>query len=330
LLYYDAQRNTLFIAKEIFFELDVDLIAEFLFLELSDGTLTKPQIHQLFKENYTPEAHKNRNYTLDEYIRELLERRSVFYYLAELVNISLERQAEMLFSKEFTEERNYYYGAQIMAVIETILREKPVHLKGFIKQLVELDYGKGTAKNIKRMRNSELLNLVGNVNIETLYKVMGERGAWSTSLHLLVKKMQLNLKEGDLAEFMYNLLDYILIRDNFLMFDKYGQDRWFLEEDKRLWKEYEQFIEDMRIHIQREFSDFEKHIKAKSADKARAVLKDLEGLRGDFPMNLLIEEKTKALAIKLSDTIDNMSKIYERFLEGLKDHCRDNSRQEKY
>lgn len=42
LLYYDAQRNTLFIAKEIFFELDVDLIAEFLFLELSDGTLTKP------------------------------------------------------------------------------------------------------------------------------------------------------------------------------------------------------------------------------------------------------------------------------------------------
>ncbi|MDD5430170.1 MAG: sigma-70 family RNA polymerase sigma factor, partial [Candidatus Omnitrophica bacterium] len=312
LLHFDTQRDILFVGKENLLELDVDLITEFFFSELAAGIFTKPEMRQLFKENYTPEARKNKGHILDEYIRNLLERRAVFYYLADMVNVILERQAKVLFEKEFTDEHSHYYGGQMVDVIEVILREKPVYLKGFIGRLIELDYGKSTAKEIKRMPSSELLSLIRNVDIENLYKVMGEMGVWSISAYYLVKKMRVNIKDGDLAEFMYNLLDYLLIKNNFLKFDRYAQDRWLLEEDKMLWREHEQLIDETRSYIRREFSDFEKQIKAKSAEKSEAVLRGLEELRGGFPMELLIEEKTKALAEELSDTIANMANILKR------------------
>jgi len=321
LVYYDKDRKTLFIAREVLFGFPLDLAVELLFRELSKNELSSREISSIFRENYTNDARTKNNGLLSDHIAQLLAGRAVSHYLTEpvcqdhpgLVDIYLEFGAQLIDSKNrdenLSDELKRHFEAQLQEVLDAIYNLKPRSLR---KSLLE---------PVERMGRIAFY--------PDLYNVLGKMGVWTTLFHLLIKEARMNLAAGNIEELIFNIQDRNIIR---YLGTVNEPDQWLIAEEKLLLKEFTGFIEETNAAIEEMFAEFQRTLGLEDIEEAQRLKTEFTNLKQSFEPGIH-EPQLKGIVDSLSAKIEEMeaalpAKTSPLTEQTLKDHVIAKKREE--
>ncbi len=271
LLSYKRDKKTLYIAREMFHGLSLEQTAEFLYTELNQS------------------LPKTTNREVEFYTRDLIKRRVIPYHLNELIetllDLTTEKRMNLNLGKKIDAKREHSHIQRLEAQISKLIKHNPKNSRDFLALL------KNTAKEKSRTDDSELA------------LVLGEMGIWNAKMHDLIKKLRINLIEGDTKEICLDSLDFKTIVQD-LATEEELQDE-YLEAEKNIFLEnYDKFLAGLRENLSSNKSRYNKHKQDGDFDKIQEIKKELSELRACF--SDLLDPDTQEYVSELDNAIKEM------------------------
>lgn len=270
LLSFEPQEKILYVAREMFLGLPLELVEDFIFSELKPGLISK-------------------NFQLEDFKQDLIKKCVIPYTLVQLVETLIDWTVEERISsandQEISQDRVGLYTKRLEIEIEKIFNTMPRNIKDFTRFLENA-----------RKRNPYISN-------EKIVIQLRKMGIWNAKLHRLLRHMRINLEDGDTEELFFNSSEYRIIKQELLVDSKYF-DEWLKFEEKDFLEKYENFIDSLRTVLADSQNEYNTHIQARDIEKARKVKDSLFKLKEDF--SELLDPNTHQFVCELDLAIKYM------------------------
>lgn len=275
LLSYEENKKTLYIAREMFLGLSLDLVTEFLFRELSQDKIQPLQSKQQAEIN--------------NYIQNLIKSRVIPYDLSKIVETLIdwvtEERVSIGLGEEIESKRRAIYAQRLRTELDSIMWIKPRSIRDFTKFLT----------------NAEKQRCL--ISSQEIIMKLEQMGIWDAKLHQLLRTLRINLAEGDTEELFYNSAEYRLIKQDFLT-NPNDLGRWLELEENAFLGKYNEFIEELEEELSESQKRYKESIKKEDPQEAQKIKNKLIELRSYF--SDLLDPSTRQFVCKLDLAIKEM------------------------